>query len=330
MSDSPTRILGNSLTNLPWQDRPAGNGSVVWRYSANPVVLRSPIPECNSVFNSAVVPFQDKFAGVFRCDSTSLQQELHVGFSNDGFHWKLDPQAFRFSDSAAQAGKLAYGYDPRLGWVEDRFYITWCTDFHGPTIGIAWTKDFVAFHQLENALLPYNRNGVLFPRRIAEKYHLLSRPSDNSHTPFGDIFLSSSPDMIHWGCHRHVMSRGNSGWQRCKIGAGPVPIETTEGWLMFYHGVLNSCNGFVYSWGAALLDLDEPWKVIRSCRHYLMSPQEIYECVGDVPNVTFPTSALTDAETGRIALYYGCADTVTGLCFCTASEVIEWLKTRGE
>jgi len=330
MSSSSAKILGTPLPNIPWQDRPAGDSSVVWRYSANPVIPRSPFSECNSVFNSAVVPFEGKFAGVFRCDSTTRNQELHVGFSDDGFKWTLDAEQIHFINENPEAGEWSYGYDPRVGWVEDRYYVTWCNGYHGPTIGAAWTKDFVSFHQIENALLPFNRNGVLFPRRIGGKYQLLSRPSDNGHTPFGDIFLSSSPDMIHWGCHRHVMSRGRSGWQSCKIGAGPIPIETTEGWLMFYHGVLNSCNGFVYSWGAALLDLEKPWKVVRSSPHYLMSPQEIYECVGDVPNVAFPTSALTDAATGRMALYYGCADTVTGLCFCTVGDVVEWLRLRGE
>ena len=62
-------------------------------------------------------------------------------------------------------------------------------------------------------------------------------------------------------------------WQSTKVGAGPTPIETPEGWLLIYHGVLTSCNGFVYSMGAALLDLDEPWKVIARSRDYLLSPQ---------------------------------------------------------
>ena len=55
-------------------------------------------------------------------------------------------------------------------------------------------------------------------------------------------------------------------WEATKIGAGPTPIETDEGWLVIYHGVLTSCNGFVYSMGAALLDLDEPWKVSPAAR----------------------------------------------------------------
>ena len=90
--------------------------------------------------------------------------------------------------------------------------------------------------------------------------------------------------------HRHVMSPAAfevSAWQCMKIGAGPVPIETSEGWLLFYHGVLRSCNGYVYAFGSALLDLEEPWKVTARSGPYLISPREPYECMGDVPNVTF-------------------------------------------
>ncbi len=123
---------------------------------------------------------------------------------------------------------------------------------------------------------------------------MLSRPSDNGHTPFGDIFLSESPDLIHWGRHRHVLGTRRWSWESTKIGAGPIPIETDEGWLVIYHGVLTSCNGFVYSMGAALLDLDEPWRVIARARDYLLSPQVPYEQVGDVPNVVFPCAALVD------------------------------------
>jgi beta-1,4-mannooligosaccharide/beta-1,4-mannosyl-N-acetylglucosamine phosphorylase len=117
------------------------------------------------------------------------------------------------------------------------------------------------------------------------------------------------------------------GWESTKVGAGPVPLETPEGWLLFYHGVLTSCNGFVYSFGAALLDLDQPWKVVRRGASYLLSPQTLYECVGDVPNVAFPCASLFDPPTGRIALYYGCADTVTALAFCKLDEVLEFLRS---
>ena len=258
-------MTNNSLPNIPWQERPSGNCEVVWRYDANPIIPRNLIPSSNSIFNSAVVPFNGKFAGVFRCDNKKREMNLNRGFSDDGIHWKLDNDTINWECDNPEIGWFQYRYDPRVVWLEDRYYVTWCNGYHGPTIGIGYTFDFEKFTFLENALLPFNRNGVLFPRKIKDKYMMFSRPSDNGHTPFGDIYLSQSPDMIHWGQHRFVMGT-KGGWQSTKVGAGPVPIETPEGWLLFYHGVLTSCNGFVYSFGAALLDLDQPWKVISSWR----------------------------------------------------------------
>ena len=117
-----------------------------------------------------------------------------------------------------------------------------------------------------------------------------------------------------------------TGWQSKKNGPGPVPIKTSEGWLMIYHGVLNSCNGFVYSFGSALLDLEKPWKVIARSEPYLLSPQKIYECVGDVQNVVFPCATLCDSATGKLTIYYGGADTVTCLAFSTVDKIIDFTK----
>ena len=320
-----SKILGKALPNLPWQDKPEGDKMPVWRYSENPIIGRNAQKHSNSVFNSAVVAFEDGFAGVFRCDSRSVSMDIFPGFSRDGIHWQISDTPISFEGEDPEITKREYRYDPRVCFIEDRYYITWCNGYHGPTIGIAYTFDFRKFYQLENAFLPYNRNGVLFPRKINGRYMMLSRPSDTGHTPFGDIFCSQSPDLEFWGHHRHVMStvKGDeSAWQSTKIGPGPVPIETDEGWLLIYHGVITTCNGFVYRMGVALLDRDEPWKVLRRSRDYILAPYEYYECVGDVPNVVFPCTALADAETGRITIYYGCADTVTGLAFTTVDELI--------
>lgn len=318
--------MGSPLPNIPWEERPAGCDKPLWRYSDNPIIPRDLLPDSNSIFNSAVVPFGKGFAGVFRCDDTNRRMTLHAGFSDDGFKWRIEKEPIRFEGGADE---WIYGYDPRVCMIEGSYYVTWCNGYHGPTIGLARTDDFRTFRQMENAFLPYNRNGVLFPRRIGGRYAMLSRPSDTGHTAFGDIFYSESPDLEFWGRHRHVMSPApfeTSAWQCMKVGAGPVPIETSEGWLIFHHGVLHSCNGYVYSFGSALLDLDRPWKVIARSGPYLLSPQALYECVGDVPNVTFPCAALHDPESGRIAIYYGCADTVTSLAFGYVEEIVEFTK----
>lgn len=316
------------LPNMPWEERPAGSSEIVWRYSKNPVIPRDALPFSNSIFNSAVVPFNGEFAGVFRVDNTARQMKLHRAFSKDALHWQIDPQPIRFHCDDPEVGNFVYGYDPRVVWIEDRFWVSWCNYYHGPTIGLAWTQDFENFYQHENAFLPFNRNGVLFPRKINGNFAMISRPSDSGHTPFGDIFYSESPDMHFWGNHRWVMGPVGNSWQYTKIGGGPVPIETAEGWLMIYHGVLQSCSGFVYSAGAALLDLEKPWKVIGRAQPYILNPRALYECVGDVPNVVFPCAALCDGATGRLAIYYGAADTVVALAFTYVDELIDLIKTN--
>jgi len=322
--------VGEALPDMPWEDRPVGSDDVVWRYSQNPIILRDHTANSNSIFNSAAVTFNGNYAGVFRVDDTSRTMNLHVGHSDDGIHWNIADEPIDWHFEKDEHTEFVHRYDPRVVWLEDRYYITWCNGYHGPTIGIGYTYDFETFTFLENAYLPYNRNGVLFPRKINGKYAMLSRPSDTGHTPFGDIFYSESPDMVHWGKHRWVMGPRNWRWDSTKTGAGPIPIETNEGWLMIYHGVLTSCNGFVYSMGAALLDLEEPWKVMYRTAPYLISPQMQYECVGDVPNVVFPCAALHDAETGRIAVYYGAADTVTGLAFGYVDDIVQFTKANSQ
>ena len=324
-----SKIIGSEIKNIPWEDKPAGCTMPLWRYSGNPIIGRTAIRRSNSVFNSAVVPYKDGFAGVFRCDSRSVSMDIFPGFSRDGIHWEIQDQPIVFQGDDPEILRREYRYDPRVCQIDGKYYITWCNGYHGPTIGVGWTEDFVHFRQTENAFLPYNRNGVLFPRKIDGYYMMLSRPSDTGHTPFGDIFISKSTDLKFWGCHRHVMSivKGDeSAWQSTKIGAGPIPIETDEGWLMIYHGVITTCNGFVYRMGCALLDREQPWKVLYRTKDYILAPWEPYECMGDVPNVVFPCAALADAATGRIAVYYGCADTVTGLAFTTVDELIQYTK----
>lgn len=321
--------LSNSINTLPWEDGQSTAEMPIWRYSKNPIINRNPFPNAAKVYNSAVVYKDGAYVGVFRADYRTGIPTLHTGRSENGIRWEFSKEPIPLK-TIPDATTHDYGYDPRVVLLEGSYYVTWCNGYHGPTIGIAKTSDFEQFEQLENAFLPCNRNGVLFPRKINGKYALLSRPSDKGHTPFGDIFYSESPDLCHWGKHRFVMGASGRGWwEDTKIGAGPTPIETPDGWLLIYHGVANSCSGFVYSIGIALLDLDEPWKVIRRGKTYALTPETEYEVSGFVPNVLFPCAALHDEATGRIALYYGSADTVTALAFTTTKALMDFLDVNG-
>lgn len=319
------KILGSPLSNIPWEDRPHDCSAPMWRFSGNPITKRDPIPDVARIFNSAVISYGDGFIGVFRGEQRNGVPHIYLGRSSDGINWSFDKEKIPFTDSEGKPFMPIYAYDPRLVKVEDTYYIIWCQDFYGASIGIAETTDFNTFKRLENPFLPYNRNAVLFPRKINGSYIMLSRPCDNGHTAFGDIFISESPDMELWGRHRHVMSPSHRWWDAMKIGAGPAPIETDLGWLLFYHGVVNTCNGYVYSIGAAILDRDEPSRVLHRCTDYLLTPEEWYEERGFVPNVCFPCAALTDPATGRIALYYGCADSYVGIAFTDIDTVIDYI-----
>lgn len=324
---SEVKIIAPPVPHMPWQDAPAGlTDAPVWRYTENPVIGRNPVKGVARIFNSAVMPYGDGFIGVFRGEQVDGVPHIYLGRSGDGIHWTFDEEKIAFVDEEGKPFQPVYAYDPRLVKVEDIYYIMWCQDFYGASIGMAKTADFKTFVRVENPFLPFNRNAVLFPRKIGGKFVLLSRPSDSGHTPFGDVFLSESPDLVYWGRHRHVMGKSSEWWESVKIGGGAAPIETSEGWLMFYHGVTGTCNGYVYSIGGVILDIDNPSVVRYRCKNFLLTPQEWYEERGFVPNVTFPCATTHDGATGRIAIYYGAADTYVGLAFTEADRIVSYIK----
>lgn len=199
---SKTILYCDALPGIPWQDKPDGAELPLWRYTENPVIRRNPLPGVARIFNSAVVPFEGGYIGVFRGEQTNGIPFIYLGRSADGIHWDFDRDKIPFVNEQGEPFMPPYAYDPRLVKVEDTYYIIWCQDFYGASIGIAKTRDFQTFTRVENPFVPFNRNAVLFPRKINGMFTLLSRPSDSGHTPFGDIFLSQSPDMEFWGRHR--------------------------------------------------------------------------------------------------------------------------------
>jgi beta-1,4-mannooligosaccharide/beta-1,4-mannosyl-N-acetylglucosamine phosphorylase len=321
-------INGYSLPNIPFEERKEKGESPLWRYSKNPITKRNPVPGVGRIFNSAVVPFNGKFIGVFRGERVNGVTVLYLGHSDDGIKWNFDQEPLKFVDEEGKPVESYYYYDPRLVKVEDTYYVICCLDFYGASIGLMKTKDFKTFVRMENPFIPFNRNAVLFPRKVNGNYLLLSRPSDSSHTPFGDIFLSESPDLVYYGHHRHVMSPSKEWWESLKIGAGPAPIETKDGWLLFYHGVTRTCNGYVYSMSAAILDIDHPSKVLYRCKNFLLTPERPYEEAGFVSNVVFPCATMQDQDTNRLVLYYGAADSYVGMAFGYVDEILDYIKNN--
>lgn len=324
-------LNGMKISNFPWPNSIKANiNSPFERYSNNPIINRNPSKNITRVFNSATIVYNDEFVSALRGEETNGIPSIYIAHSKDGINWTIEKEKVKFYDEDNNIFMPKYAYDPRLVKIENTYYIIWCQDFYGAAIGIAKTNDFKKFTRIENPFLPFNRNAVLFPRKINNMYTMLSRPSDGGHTAFGDIFLSQSIDMEFWGRHKHVMGCTDNWWESLKIGAGPSPIETSEGWLLLYHGVSRTCNGYVYSIGGAILDIDNPSIVKYRSSRFLLTPEESYETSGFVPNVVFPCSTLCDSETGRLALYYGASDTYLCLAISTVDLIIDFIKRNSE
>ena len=312
--------------SMLWEEALDEN-SYIWRFSKNPLFDMKKSEYFWHICNSAVVMVNGEYVGVFRCVNKSGTPDLYLGKSNDGVNWTLETTPIVFYNEDGTVFEKPYCYDPRIIKIEDAYYIVYCADIHGPSIYIAKTLDFKRFDMIPTGFLPFNRNGVLFPEKINGQYVMLNRPSDSGNTPFGNIYISYSNDMIYWGRHKLLMQNFHNKhyWERIKIGAGPTPIKTEEGWLLIYHGVQATCNGFTYSMGVALLDLEDPSIVKYRANRYLLAPEELYELTGFTPGCVFPCSALTDSS-GKVTIYYGAADTTMAVAFTTVEKLLAFVK----
>jgi predicted GH43/DUF377 family glycosyl hydrolase len=127
-----------------------------------------------------------------------------------------------------------------------------------------------------------------------------------------------------------MQPREGAWWDSLRIGIGPPLLKTDDGWLLLYHGVKETVAGAIYRVGLALLDLDEPTRVLRRTASWVFSPHEPYEREGDVPNALFPCGLIHDAASDELRLYYGASD--TSICLATASldEVLETVRSAPE
>ena len=174
-----------------------------------------------------------------------------------------------------------------------------------------WHKHGIVIPNLEN------KDAVIFPELIGGRIAMLHRVAPNIQIVFFDSLEQLlNPKEDFWGAYRaslekFTVMRPKYEWEAKKIGAGPPPIRTDAGWLLIYHGV--DAN-HVYRAGAALLDLNDPSRVIARSPHPILEPEEEYEKIGDVPNVVFPEGAVTIGD--ELIVFYGGADAV-----CCAASV---------
>ncbi|MBW2594895.1 MAG: glycoside hydrolase family 130 protein [Deltaproteobacteria bacterium] len=301
------------------------NRSPFERFYKNPIIQRSDIPySCNSVFNAAACMYKNEYLLLLRIEDLEGISHLTIARSKDGITFIVDKQPW-ITPSHDPNYELYERYgveDPRITQVDGTYYITY-TAFGPPgvRIGIGKTEDFKEFERISLATEVDNKDGVLFPERINGEYVLITRPGGLGGQR-GDIWISFSPDLIHWGKSRVLMSHTPGGWSSAKLGASTPPLKTEKGWLLFYHGVRGSGYGRIYRVGAVLLDLDKPYLLVGSTPHFIMGPEELYERIGDVPNVIFPCGVILE-EDDTLRMYYGVADTAIAMATAKLEDIIK-------
>ena len=313
----------------------SGRREIFIRYDKNPILSAADWPYAvNAVFNPAAIAYDGETLLLVRVEGMDGLSHLTVARSRDGkAGWRIDSSPTLRPDDESFPEEVWGIEDPRIVKLDElgEYGIVYTSfSFQGPSVSLALTKDFRTFHRKGLIMIPENKDASLFPRRIRERWALLHRPvqvyAERAH-----IWISYSPDLRHWGDHTVVMETRKGGWwDACKVGIGPQPLETSEGWLIIYHGVRQTAAGYIYHAGLALLDLDDPRKVIRRTRDWVFGPKEDYERVGDVPGVVFPCGVVMDEDADELRLYYGAADTTVALATAKLRDLIDYLKTCPE
>jgi predicted GH43/DUF377 family glycosyl hydrolase len=260
-------------------------------------------------------------SGLFRLTFVS---HLRVARSRDGRTIdSIDEPVFLPATEAEEYGLE----DPRITWLDGRYYITYvAVSCHGPATALASTTDFKSFERHGIIFCPENKDVVLLPERVDGKYIALHRPLGGTQFCRPEMWIASSPDLVHWGAHRYLFA-GTGEWEGGRVGAGAPPIATPEGWLEIYHGNrLPEIVGEVgaYCAGAMLLAKDDPSRVVKVSPEPILEPQLDFEKEGFVAKVVFPTGVLEDDD--RLLLYYGASDKYCAMAEVSRRDVMNGLK----
>ncbi|HZQ81408.1 MAG TPA: hypothetical protein VFB25_05495 [Gaiellaceae bacterium] len=298
------------------------NRELFRRHPANPILTAAEWPdEVNVVFNPAAVQLADETILLARVEARTGISHIAVARSDDGVGgWKIDPEPLLIP-ADGNDGECWGFEDARVVWVEELgTHVISCTAYGpaGPAVFLATSVEFKAVERVGIVVAPEDKNAALLPERIDGEWILFHRPTSNFGNLHPGISLSRSPDLRSWSTPEVVMTpRTGAWWDALRIGIGPPLLRTEHGWLLVYHGVKETVSGAIYRVGLALLDLEEPTRVLRRTDEWVLSPSETYERQGDVPNAIFPCGLIHDEKKGELRLYYGAADTC--ICLATAS-----------
>ena len=303
------------------------------RSKHNPILTAADWPyRVHAVFNPGATRLADGTT-LLLCRVEDFRGHSHLcaaRSANGVDKWMIDPVPTFPADSKNHPEELWGVEDPRITFVPELAqYVIAYTAFGktGPGVSLALTTDFRTFERRGLMLQPDNKDAALLPRRVNGAYAMLHRPRGETRS---HIWIAYSDDLRTWGKHAPVLRARRGGWWDAnKIGLSPPLIETPSGWLMLYHGVRQTASGALYRLGVALLDIEQPERVLARGSEWIFGPEAPYERVGDIGNVTFPGGYTIGDDGDTINLYYGAADTCIALATGSVKRLLSWVVAQG-
>jgi len=285
----------------------------------------------NAVLNAGATTFHGKTLLLLRVEDRTGLSSLAVATSEDGLTgWEIDQE--RFLKPLVDGFEEHWGIeDPRITKVGEEYYVVY-TGYSeaGPLVCLARTRDFVSWDRCGVLQPPEDKDAALFPQTFMGRWALIHRPVPAMAGMGAHVWISFSLDLQHWGGSRVLLPARQGGWWDAgKVGLGPPPLRTARGWLVCYHGVRTTVSGSLYRVGLALLDLEDPTKVLVRSKDWVLGPQEPYERQGDVPGVVFPCGWVLRDDGDTLHMYYGAADSVVAVAEASLSRLLDHLDAGG-
>jgi len=308
-----------------------GDREILQRFEGNPVLRAADFPgNVNAVFNPGATEVDGQTLLLLRVEHRSGLSSLVVATSENGLTgWEIDKT--RGLQPRTDLEHEQWGIeDPRITRIGDEYYVVYVGfSAFGPLVSLAKTKDFYHWEHAGVLQPPEDKDAALFPTTFEGRWALIHRPVPAMAGLGNHMWLSFSLDLHYWGDARVLLAARRGGhWDANKIGLGPPPLLTKDGWLLCYHGVRDTASGSIYRLGLALLDRDDPSKVLARSNDWVFGPRESYEQSGDVPGVVFPCGWILRDDGDTLHLYYGAADSVVCVATTSLARVLDHLEAE--
>ncbi|MBN1796246.1 MAG: hypothetical protein JW804_06200 [Sedimentisphaerales bacterium] len=296
----------------------------------NPILSVKDWPyEVNSVFNAAAAEVNGEVLLLVRAEDFRGISHFTVARSKNGSSdWRIDSEPTLRADPAGHPEEIWGIEDPRITWLKElgKWAIAYTAYSRGgPLVSLATTGDFKTFERLGPVMPPEDKDAALFPVKFGGNWAMLHRPVARSLNFPANIWISYSPDLRHWGNHQEIIyAREGSWWDANKVGLSAPPLETSEGWLISYHGVRTTASGSIYRLGLVLLDYENPAHVLHRTDEWIFGPKAAYEREGDVDDVVFTCGWIV--RDGIVYMYYGAADSCIALATAKLDDLVSFVK----